>query len=55
VVVLPVPGHDSGWRIDHDVATSGLAARAVSAVVERAPSHGEHWSDHAPVTVVYAS
>ncbi|MCU1665648.1 MAG: exodeoxyribonuclease [Pseudonocardiales bacterium] len=47
--------NDSGWRIDHDVATSGLAARAVSAVVERAPSHGERWSDHPPVTVVYAS
>jgi hypothetical protein len=24
-------------------------------VVERAPSHGERWSDHPPVTVVYAS
>jgi exodeoxyribonuclease-3 len=47
--------NDSGWRIDHHVATPGLAARAVSAVVERAPSHGERWSDHAPVTVVYAS
>jgi exodeoxyribonuclease III len=26
----------------------------VDAVVERAPSHAERWSDHAPVTVTYA-
>ena len=45
--------NDTGWRIDHHVATPALAARALSAVVERAPSHGERWSDHAPVTVVY--
>lgn len=45
---------DIRWRIDHHVATPGLAARARSAVVERAASHGERWSDHAPVTVVYS-
>lgn len=45
--------NDSGWRIDHHIATSGLAVRAVTAVVERAASHGERWSDHAPVTVRY--
>ncbi|MBW0088461.1 exodeoxyribonuclease III [Pseudonocardia sp. KRD-184] len=45
--------NDTGWRIDHHVATPGLADRARSAVVERAPSHAERWSDHAPVTVVY--
>ncbi|MDT7709424.1 MAG: exodeoxyribonuclease [Pseudonocardiales bacterium] len=45
--------NDAGWRIDLHVATPGLAARADAAVVERAPSHGERWSDHAPVTVVY--
>lgn len=45
--------NDVGWRIDHHLATPGLAARAVSAVVERAPSHGARWSDHAPVTVGY--
>ncbi|NMH99073.1 exodeoxyribonuclease III [Pseudonocardia acidicola] len=45
--------NDAGWRIDYHVATPGLAARAESAVVERAPSHGERWSDHAPVTVRY--
>ncbi|MEU1165963.1 endonuclease/exonuclease/phosphatase family protein, partial [Streptomyces sp. NPDC005921] len=45
--------NDSGWRIDLAVATPALAARAVKAVVERAASHEERWSDHAPVTVVF--
>lgn len=46
--------NDAGWRIDLQVATPGLAARAQEAWVERAPSHDQRWSDHAPVTVVYA-
>ncbi|MEU0159223.1 exodeoxyribonuclease III [Streptomyces sp. NPDC006261] len=45
--------NDAGWRIDYQIATPGLAARAVKAWVERAATHGERWSDHAPVTVVY--
>ncbi|MEU6284564.1 exodeoxyribonuclease III [Streptomyces sp. NPDC047028] len=45
--------NDAGWRIDLAVATPGLAERAVKAVVERAVTHAERWSDHAPVTVVY--
>jgi exodeoxyribonuclease-3 len=45
--------NDSGWRIDYQVATPGLASRAVSAVVERAATYAERWSDHAPVTVTY--
>ncbi|GAA2496430.1 exodeoxyribonuclease III [Streptomyces gobitricini] len=45
--------NDAGWRIDLQVATPGLAARAVKAWVERAATHGERWSDHAPVTAVY--
>ncbi|MFC5722064.1 exodeoxyribonuclease III [Streptomyces gamaensis] len=45
--------NDSGWRIDYQVATPGLAERAVKAMVERAASHDQRWSDHAPVTVVY--
>ncbi|MFJ8310559.1 MULTISPECIES: exodeoxyribonuclease III [unclassified Streptomyces] len=45
--------NDTGWRIDYQVATPGLARRAVKGQVERAASHGERWSDHAPVTVVY--
>lgn len=46
--------NDTGWRIDLQVATSALAARATSAVVERAAEHALRWSDHAPVTVRYA-
>lgn len=45
--------NDTGWRIDYHMATPGLAARAVSARVERAATHAERWSDHAPVTVVF--
>ncbi|WP_106182617.1 exodeoxyribonuclease III [Prauserella shujinwangii] len=45
--------NDSGWRIDYAVATPGLAERAVSAVVERAPSYDARWSDHAPLTVTF--
>ncbi|GAA0916019.1 exodeoxyribonuclease III [Streptomyces thermoalcalitolerans] len=45
--------NDAGWRIDYHVATPGLAARAVKGFVERAATHAERWSDHAPVTVVY--
>ncbi|MFI1397461.1 exodeoxyribonuclease III [Streptomyces sp. NPDC020681] len=45
--------NDSGWRIDYQIATPGLADRAVKAWVERAATHEERWSDHAPVTAVY--
>ncbi|MBW4716105.1 exodeoxyribonuclease III [Saccharothrix obliqua] len=45
--------NDSGWRIDYVVATEGLAAAATSAVVERAATYAERWSDHAPVTVTF--
>ncbi|MCH5673943.1 exodeoxyribonuclease III [Streptomyces gilvus] len=45
--------NDSGWRIDLHVSTPGLAAKAVKGYVERAATHDERWSDHAPVTVVY--
>lgn len=45
--------NDSGWRIDYAMATPGLAARASKAYVERAATHDERWSDHAPVTVVF--
>lgn len=43
----------TGWRIDYHVSTPGLAAKAVKGYVERAATHAERWSDHAPVTVVY--
>jgi exodeoxyribonuclease-3 len=45
--------NDSGWRIDYQVATPGLAKTATSAVTERAASYDRRWSDHAPVTVSY--
>ncbi|MQA13318.1 MAG: exodeoxyribonuclease III [Pseudonocardiaceae bacterium] len=45
--------NDAGWRIDYHAATPALAATAVSATVERAPSYDRRWSDHAPVTVRY--
>ena len=45
--------NDSGWRIDYHVATAGLAAPAAAAVVERAATYAERWSDHAPVTVSF--
>ncbi|MFF9408802.1 exodeoxyribonuclease III [Streptomyces anandii] len=45
--------NDTGWRIDYHAATPGLAAKAVKGFVERAATHEERWSDHAPVTVVY--
>ncbi len=42
---------NSGWRIDYEIASPGLAARAVKAEADRAPSYAERWSDHAPVVV----
>ncbi|WP_245545720.1 exodeoxyribonuclease III [Nocardia higoensis] len=45
--------NDSGWRIDYQLARGELAERAKQAVVERAPSYDQRWSDHAPVTVQY--
>lgn len=45
--------NDAGWRIDLQVATPGLAAKATRAWVDRAESHDQRWSDHAPVAVTY--
>jgi len=56
--MVTLTGYKSGsirWRIDVQVATHGLAARAESAVVERPDSYAARWSDHAPVTVRYRS
>ena len=44
---------DAGWRIDYHVATPDLAAAARDAVIDRAPTYAERWSDHAPVVVSY--
>lgn len=43
--------NDAGWRIDYHLATADLAARAVSARVERPEAYSLRWSDHAPVSV----
>jgi exodeoxyribonuclease-3 len=45
---------DGGWRIDYAMANSSLAGRCVGAVVGKAPSYDERWSDHAPLTVTFA-
>jgi exodeoxyribonuclease III len=44
---------DVGWRIDYQLATAALAARAVKAEVGRAPTYAQRWSDHAPLVVDY--
>jgi exodeoxyribonuclease-3 len=38
-----------GWRIDYQIATPGIAAKAVSTSVYKS----ERFSDHAPLTVDY--
>lgn len=45
--------NDAGWRIDYQVASRGLAEKARSCDVDRAPSYAERWSDHAPVVARY--
>lgn len=45
---------DGGWRIDYAVATSPLAERCTGAVVGKAATYDERWSDHAPLTVTFA-
>ena len=46
--------NDAGWRIDYQLATEDLAARAASAQVDRAASYDTRWSDHAPLVVTYS-
>ncbi|CAB4623874.1 unannotated protein [freshwater metagenome] len=45
---------DAGWRIDYHLATPALAAVAGDYKVHKAKSYDSRWSDHSPVTVVYA-
>ena len=45
---------DGGWRIDYALASRDLANRCTSAVVGKAASYDERWSDHAPLTVTFA-
>lgn len=46
---------DGGWRIDYVMATPGIAAMAKEVLVGKAATYAERWSDHAPVTAVFAS
>ena len=46
--------NDAGWRIDHALATPGLAARATGVSIGRADSYAQRWSDHAPVVVGFS-
>ncbi|AZI58604.1 exodeoxyribonuclease III [Nakamurella antarctica] len=45
--------NNSGWRIDHHLATPKLAKLAITGGVDRDPSYAERISDHAPVVVDY--
>lgn len=44
---------DGGWRIDYVATTDALAEYARTAVVGKAASYAERWSDHAPLTVTF--
>lgn len=46
--------NDTGWRIDHHLATPGLARAATRAQVDREPRRDARLSDHAAVVVDYA-
>jgi exodeoxyribonuclease-3 len=45
--------NDTGWRIDYQIATPSLAAKALECRIERADSYAGRWTDHAPLTVNY--
>lgn len=45
--------NDSGWRIDYQLATPGLADRVRSVEIDRAATYDARFSDHAPVVVAY--
>jgi exodeoxyribonuclease-3 len=45
--------NDAGWRIDYQIASPALAARAQSARVDRQASWDSRWTDHAPLVVDY--
>ena len=45
--------NDSGWRIDVQLASAGLAPLVAEAVVDRAATYDARFSDHAPFVVRY--
>jgi len=44
---------DTGWRIDYQLATQGLADTLSDYRIDRAKSYDTRWSDHAPVVATY--
>ena len=46
--------NDTGWRIDYQLATVGLAEKATAYAIDRADAWDTRWSDHAPVVVDYS-
>jgi exodeoxyribonuclease III len=46
---------DRGWRLDHVLATAGLAASVRSVVIDREVRRSAGGSDHAPVSVWFTS
>ncbi|MEI7836319.1 MAG: endonuclease/exonuclease/phosphatase family protein, partial [Planctomycetota bacterium] len=44
---------NNGLRIDHILATAPLAARCLSATIDRDERKGDKPSDHAPVVAVF--
>lgn len=47
--------NDVGWRVDHQLATPGLARAARSVVVDKESSRADRRSDHAPLLVTYGT
>lgn len=45
--------NDTGWRLDYQIATPGMASNVRTARVDRAPAWEARWSDHAPLVVEY--
>lgn len=45
--------NDVGWRVDHQLATPGLAGRATDVWVDKEPTPEQRLSDHAPLSVRY--
>jgi len=45
--------NDTGWRIDYQIATPSLAAKATGCRVDRPDSYDSRWTDHAPLTVEF--
>jgi exodeoxyribonuclease-3 len=45
--------NDTGWRIDYQLATPGLAGTAASGGTDREASYEARMSDHSPVVVDY--